>query len=53
MGRFAYEYQIATGLFKFYDNNSLAYFTTLPSEDAAKELAEQLIEEVQQFESSK
>lgn len=53
MGRFSYEFNEFSGLFKFYDNNNLAYFDYVKNEDCAKELAEQLIQEIKILERIK
>ena len=52
MNRFSYEFNEDTHLFKFYDSNLLSFFCILPESADAVMKAEELIEEVKQFESN-
>ena len=53
MNRFSYEFYEDTRLFKFYDFNFLSFFCILPESVDAITKAEELIEEVKNFESNK
>jgi hypothetical protein len=53
MNRFSYEFNEDTRLFKFYDSNLLSFFCVLPESIDAMIKAEELIEEVKEFESNR
>lgn len=50
--RFSYEYQETTHLFKFYDDNYLTYLCQISNKYEARQLAEQLIKEVEDIEQN-